>query len=89
MTEYVGMFDAKTRFSQIVRMVKATGRRVVVTNRGEAMAVIAPLNDASARGMGSDPSTGGSAFQEIERLRRSFSRETKAANRADIDQGRK
>lgn len=77
------MFDAKTRFSEIVRMVKQTGRGVVVTNRGEEMVVIAPISEPSAA-----RATPRQAFDEIERLRRSFRSSTRAANRAAIDEGR-
>ena len=83
MSEHIGMFDAKTRFSEIVRMVKLTGRRVIVTNRGEEMVVIAPISDASAAA--AKPRA---AFDAIEHMRRSFRSSTRAQNRAAIDEGR-
>ena len=47
--EEIGMFDAKTRFSEIARRVKETGQAVRITNRGEEMVDIAPIAFPSIR----------------------------------------
>ncbi len=65
MPETVGMFDAKTRFSEIVERVQATGQPVTVTNRGRPAVEIVPCRDRSARRM-----TRAAALQEIARVRR-------------------
>lgn len=83
MIEHIGMFDAKTRFSEIVRMVKETGRRVIVTNRGEEMVEIVPIGASGRSGRSRE-----NAFDEIERLRRLRGRSTHAENREDVERGR-
>jgi prevent-host-death family protein len=45
--ETIGMFDAKTRFSEIVRRVKETGQAVTISNRGEAIVRIVPVEPVS------------------------------------------
>lgn len=77
------MFDAKTRFSEIVRMVRATGRRVIVTNRGEEMVEIAPVRASQESRRSST-----TVFDEIDRMRRERGRSTAAENRAAIEEGR-
>ncbi len=83
MIEHIGIFDAKTRFSEIVRMVKETGRRVIVTNRGEEMVEIAPIGAS-----GEPHRTRDEAFAEIERFRQSHGHSTREENRTDIERGR-
>ncbi len=64
MAETVGMFDAKTRFSEIVERVQATGQSVTVTNRGRPAVEIVPCRERSTRRM-----TRSAALLEITRLR--------------------
>jgi prevent-host-death family protein len=40
----IGMFEAKTRFSEIARLVQQTGQPVRVTNRGQEMVDITPVS---------------------------------------------
>lgn len=48
MTVTVGVFDAKTRLSELVDQVARTGEEVVITRRGRPLARITPINDESA-----------------------------------------
>ena len=43
--ERIGMFDAKTRFSEIVRRVQRSGKPILITSRGQVVAQIAPVED--------------------------------------------
>lgn len=43
--ETVGMFDAKTHFSEIVDRVQREGRSVTVTRRGRPVVRICPIDD--------------------------------------------
>jgi prevent-host-death family protein len=82
--EEVGMFAAKTRFSEIAKKVKETGRPVRVTNRGEEMVDITPI----------PPRTNGrrtrkQALAELSRLRRDLPKTSLAQIKADIEEGRR
>ncbi len=46
--EEVGLFDAKTRFSELVEQVHRTGQAVLITNCGEPVAEIAPTRKTSS-----------------------------------------
>lgn len=83
MMEHIGMFDPKARFSEIVRMVRATGRRVIVTDRGEELVEIAPVRASEESRRSST-----AAFDEIDQMRRERGRSTAAENRAAIEEGR-
>jgi len=41
--EQVGMFEAKTRFSELVERVNQTGQAITVTNRGKPVAELTPV----------------------------------------------
>lgn len=82
--EKVGMFDAKTRFSEIVERVQATGQPITVTNRGRPAVDIVPCRDRSARGM-----SRADAIREIARLRTELPRVSAADIRQLIDEGRR
>ena len=47
--ESIGIFDAKTRFSEVVELVNSTGQTITVTNRGKPVVDITPTR-AEARG---------------------------------------
>ena len=64
MAEQVGIFDAKTHFSELVERVQATGQPITVTNRGRPAVEIVPC-----RKSGSHRMSRGDAFREIARLR--------------------
>ena len=64
MAEQVGIFDAKTRFSELVERVQATGQPITVTNRGRPAVEIVPCRESGAHRM-----SRGDAFREIARLR--------------------
>lgn len=51
MAETVGIFDAKTRFSEIVERVQSTGQPITVTNRGRPAVEIVPCHAKSSRRM--------------------------------------
>ena len=82
--EQIGMFDAKTRFSEIAKRVKRTGRPVRVTNRGEEMVDITPI---PARSIGRR--TRKQAIEELSRLRRELPKTSLAQIKADIKEGRR
>ena len=80
----IGIFDAKTRFSEIAKRVKDTGQPVHVTNRGEEMVDITPI---PARSIGRR--TREQAFAELTRLRRELPKSSLAQIKADIEEGRR
>jgi len=84
--EAIGMFDAKTRFSEIVRRVKATGQPVLITSRGEEMVRIVPVDGPgdSKRRMTRDE-----AIAAMLELRKTLPVTTHEENRADIQEGRR
>ena len=45
----IGLFEAKTKFSEICERVAAKGVAVVVTRRGKPLVKIAPIPTAKAR----------------------------------------
>ena len=46
MADVYSTYDAKARFSEVIRKVRA-GRRIVVLHRGRPVAEIAPIDDAA------------------------------------------
>ena len=82
--EKVGIFDAKTRFSEIAKRVKKTGRAVRVTNRGEEIVDITPI-PAHPSGR----RTRRQAFEELSRLRRELPKTSFDQIKADIAEGRR
>jgi len=62
--EQVGIFDAKTHFSELVERVQATGQPITVTNRGRPAVEIVPCRESGSQRM-----SRGDAFREIARLR--------------------
>ena len=67
--EKVGMFDAKTHFSELVDRVVREGRGITVTRRGEPVVDIIPSSARSKSGMTRDE-----AVAEIMNLRRETSK---------------
>lgn len=47
MTVTIGVFDAKTRLSEIVDQVARTGEAVVITRRGRPLVRLVPIDEAS------------------------------------------
>jgi prevent-host-death family protein len=45
----IGIFEAKTRFSEIIERVHATGQGVTVTNRGKPVVDIVPTRTDAPR----------------------------------------
>ena len=80
----IGMFDAKTRFSEIVKRVKQTGQPVRITNRGEELVDITPI---PARAVGRR--TPKQAFTELSKLRHELPKTSSAEIRAQIEEGRR
>jgi prevent-host-death family protein len=62
--ETIGMFAAKTRFSELVERVQSTGQAVTITNRGRPAVEIVPCRDQSTTRL-----SRAEAFLEIARLR--------------------
>jgi len=54
----IGAYEAKTRFPELLRQVKA-GKRFTITNRGKAVAALGPIEDEKAR----DPRAAIAKFQ--------------------------
>lgn len=52
MNESVGIFEAKTKFSELCEQVARTGQEVVVTRRGKRMVRIAPVSEVMNSGSG-------------------------------------
>jgi len=69
--EKIGLFDAKTRFSEIVERVVRHGRPITVTRRGKPAVDITPTQSRVRPRM--DRSE---AFAELERLRAEIPRMT-------------
>ncbi len=44
----MGLFDAKTRLSELVEQVASGGDDIVITRRGKAVARLVPVDDSSA-----------------------------------------
>ena len=84
MGETVGIFDAKTRFSEIVERVQSTGQPITVTNRGRPAVDIVPCRDHSSRGM-----SRADVIREIARLRTELPRVGADEIRQLIDEGRR
>ncbi|MFM7205463.1 MAG: type II toxin-antitoxin system Phd/YefM family antitoxin [Planctomycetaceae bacterium] len=78
------MFDAKTRFSEIVERVQATGQPVTVTNRGRPAVEIVPCHARSSRKMSRHD-----ALREISRLRTELPPVGPGEIRELIDEGRR
>ncbi len=85
MIESIGMFDAKTRFSEIVRRVKETGQAVLITSRGEGMVRIVPVEHGEAERRERHEQ----AVAAIEELRKTLPRLTLEEIRSAIDEGRR
>ena len=78
------MFEAKTKFSEIARKVKSTGRAVRVTNRGEPVVDITPVAEqAGARRSRQE------VFAELMEFRKQLTKATLAEIRQDIAEGRR
>ena len=45
MNKSIGIFEAKTRFSELCEQVARTGKEIVVTRRGKRMVRIAPVTE--------------------------------------------
>ncbi len=43
MPQRIGISDAKTHLSELVRQVSQTGRRIIITRQGEDVAQLGPL----------------------------------------------
>lgn len=83
MAEQIGMFDAKTRFSELVDRVQSTGQAITVTNRGKPVAEIAPVRGADRSGM-----TREEAFAQVANLWKTVEPMSKEEIRESIDEGR-
>lgn len=79
----VGMFDAKTHFSEIVDRVVTEGRSITITRRGVPVVDIVP-HGTGAKKSGSWEET----LAELERLRETLPRFTTEEIREAIDEGR-
>ena len=82
MNRKVGIFEAKTKFSELVGQVCSSGQTVTVTNRGKLVVDIAPVRIAKG-----NPMTREQAFREIARLRTDIPSLSKAGNRELIEEG--
>jgi prevent-host-death family protein len=79
----IGIFQAKTKFSEIAKRVKSTGRPVRVTNRGEPVVEIVPVtNGKSGRRSKRE------AIQELMRLRDTLPKVSVEEIKRDIAEGR-
>ena len=81
--EQIGMFDAKTRFSEIVEQVQATGQPVTVTNRGKPVVDIIPTHVHSEGRMSREE-----AFERVAEIRKKIGPVTHEEVREMIEYGR-
>lgn len=82
--ERIGMFDAKTRFSEIVRRVRRSGKAILITSRGEVVAKIAPVEAHEDREQRRQE-----AIEQIEALRKTLPPITLDEIRSSIEEGRR
>ena len=47
MSTSVGLFDAKTRLSELVEQVASGGEDILITRRGKAVARLVPIDESS------------------------------------------
>lgn len=47
MSRSVGLFDAKTRLSELVEQVASGGEDILITRRGKAVARLVPIDESS------------------------------------------
>ncbi len=81
--EEVGIFDAKTRFSELVERVNQTGQPITVTNRGKPVAEIAPMRKSRIGRM-----TREEAFAQVARLWKTVEPMTSKEIKQTLEEGR-
>jgi len=81
--EEIGIFDAKTRFSELVERVNQTGQPITVTNRGKPVAEIAPTRKIPGCRM-----TREEAFAQVARLWETIEPMSKEEINQTIQEGR-
>ena len=81
--EEVGMFDAKTKFSELVERVNQTGQPITVTNRGKPVAEIVPARKTHTCQM-----TREEAFAQVARLWKTIEPMAKEEIKKTIEEGR-
>ena len=79
------MFDAKTRFSEIVRRVKETGQPVTVTSHGQAMVRIVPAESSESE----KRLAHNEAVAAIREMWKTLPPTTREENKRDIEEGRR
>jgi len=45
----IGLFEAKTKFSEICEQVAAKGKAIIVTRRGKPLVKIGPISEANTK----------------------------------------
>ncbi len=80
----VGIGQAKTRFSEIARQVKSTGKSVRVVSRGKPVVEIIP-----AQSIDSDRPSRHEVIGEMNKLRTRLAKSSLAQIRKDIAEGRR
>lgn len=81
--EQIGIFDVKTKFSEIVERINRTGQPIVVTNRGKPVVEIFPAKTESEGQMSREE-----AFETIAQLRMKTPSVTQNEIRELIEEGR-
>lgn len=81
--EEIGMFEAKTRFSQLVEQVQNTGRKIRITKRGKVVAELSAVEPEEAR-----KRSHREVFEELEQLRKKLPKSTLEEIKRDIAEGR-
>jgi prevent-host-death family protein len=81
--EQIGIFDAKTHFSELVDRVVREGRPITITRRGVPLVDIVPTNAAGEVQM-----TREEAIAELMDLRKTLPRMTHEEIREAIEEGR-
>lgn len=79
----IGVFDAKTKFSQLIEHVQNSGRKIRITKRGKVVAELSGVQAERER-----KRSHREIFEELEQLRKKLPKSTLEEIKSDIAEGR-
>jgi prevent-host-death family protein len=79
MTEEIGIRELKTRASEVVRAVKETRARYIITQRGKPAALIIPL-DAEP-----NPTQGDEVWERLLQIREALGKEAPQSDKSIVE----
>ncbi len=79
MTEEIGIRELKTRASEVVRAVKETRARYIITQRGKPAALLIPL-DAEP-----NPNKGDDVWERLMQIREALGKEEPQSNKSIVE----